>query len=231
MNVSADTTASGCPPIFGTSARTEIMAMLMQNGPMHVRAIGRARECDSAGTFRTVERLVKSGMCVKRDRPGGRKYVAVNRGHFAWYRLRVLLEALCATYRIPAFEQPTHRWYLPRERNEPHPEFDDLTTFGSYLRSSVLMLLAVAGEMDVTRLTDQSFSTSHTATWHVANALERDGLVTQRRFRGRRILSLDPRMSAAEELGALLRRMAQAKPTYRVKVIAAASARSIAGRP
>lgn len=221
MNVSADTTLSGCPPIFGTSARTEIVAMLQQNGPMHVRAIARVRNADSAGTFRTVERLIRAGICVKRDEPGGFKYVAVNRNHFAWRRLRVLLEALCRLYYIPDYEQPRYRWRLPTERDTPHPDFDELGTFGSYLRSSVLMLLAKAGEMDVQRLTDQSFSTSHVATWHVANALERDGLAVQRRYKGRRILSLAPTLSVHAELGSLLRRMAEAKPDYAGHVRAA----------
>jgi DNA-binding MarR family transcriptional regulator len=221
MNVSAQTTVSGCPPIFGTSARTEIVAMLMLNGPMHVRAIARAREADSAGTFRSVRRLLKSGICVKRDRAGGRKYIAVNRSHFAWYRVRALLESVCRCYPIPRSDQPSYRWYLPRERDYEHPDFDELSTFGSYLRSSVLMLLAIADEMDLQRLTDQSFATSHTATWHVANALERDGLIAQRRHRGRRMLRLDPLLPVGKELRDMLRRMAQAKPNYESKVIAA----------
>lgn len=224
MNVSADTTISGCPPIFGTSARTEIVAMLQQNGPMHVRAIARVRNADSAGTFRTVERLLKSGICVKRDEPGGFKYVAVNRNHFAWRRLRALLEALCSLRYIPGPDQsggPRYRWRLPREYQAPHPTFDEWSTFGSYIRSGVLMLLGLAGEMDVQRLADQSQSTSHVATWHVVNALKRDGLVVDEDYRGRRIVSLATDLPAASELRALLRRMAEANPNWAGKVMAA----------
>ncbi len=47
---------------------------------MHVRALARAIGSDSHKTWDMVERLREAGLVVKRDRPGGRKYVALNRG-------------------------------------------------------------------------------------------------------------------------------------------------------
>ncbi len=101
------------PPFFGSSARTQILAILAANGPMTVRDLARLRRKDSAATFRAVERLIRCGLVAKRLRPGGRKYVGINRAHAALPDLLALLRKLVDHYGCPSVSQARFRWGLP----------------------------------------------------------------------------------------------------------------------
>ncbi len=59
------------------------------------------------------ELLLVSGLVVKRDSPGGRKYVGINRGLNVYPHLFRLLTALDNLWPATRVEQPDYRWRMP----------------------------------------------------------------------------------------------------------------------
>ncbi len=78
---------------------------------------------------------------VKRQRDGGRKYVALNRARVAAAALRTLLDVLAAHYGAPIVPQIRYRHGLPLSR-DPRPPLAEDRMFGSPIRSRMLVLLA-----------------------------------------------------------------------------------------
>lgn len=98
--------ASRMPYLFGRGGRDRALIALAVNGPMHVRALGRAIGSDSHKAYDMVERLRESGLVVKRDRPGGRKYAALNRDLPVYDEVYALLMALDRSWPAERVEQP-----------------------------------------------------------------------------------------------------------------------------
>ncbi len=68
------------PRLFGVGGRDRVLICLAVNGAMYVRQIGRLAGIDSHKCFDMIGRLADAGLVVKRNREGGRKYAALNRG-------------------------------------------------------------------------------------------------------------------------------------------------------
>ena len=98
-------------PFFGSVARTEILLLLSANGPLHVREIARLRGADSAGTFRSIERLQAAGIVAKRDH--GRRIVALDRSDRAFPRLQTFLLELAREFPPSRIDVQSYRHGLP----------------------------------------------------------------------------------------------------------------------
>jgi DNA-binding MarR family transcriptional regulator len=190
-----------------------MLAMLAANGPTYVREIARQRGVDASATFRAASRLIKSGIAVKRDEPGGRKYLAVNRAHYASRRLWPLLMKLSDEYEIPGDRNITYRWKLPLER-DPHPEVDERWMFGHPTRSRTLTIVAVAKEIDIRRIS-QVLAIDDLAVGYTVRALERDGIIRSKREGKRRVVSLEPSCPIAKELQHFILRLVDDRSQYK----------------
>ena len=137
--------------MFGSGARTEILALLAKHGPLTVREIARLRDVDASWTFRAVNKMLESAIIVKRDRAGGRKFVTLNRAHPAHGELVALLLVVAKDIGLPEFEQARYRHGLPLARSEP-PDADAAPALGSPLRARILVMLALMVEADPTQL-------------------------------------------------------------------------------
>lgn len=83
--------------------------------------------------------------------------------------------------------------------------------FGSRRRTEILIMLALLEETyptELARLLEAALYSVQT----ILASLEDQGIVASRKRGRMRMVSLDPRYYAFEELGALLRRMARAEP-------------------
>jgi len=208
------------PPIFGSSARTQILAILAVNGPVTVRELARLRGVDSATTFRAVERLIDAGLAVKRDEPGGRKYVALNRAQWGGAELRALLVALADACGVPRLEQARYRWRLPTER-DPKPPIGPDAVFGTKARSRALLVIAAAdvgprGHIDERRIAATT-QTGENSVWHAVNALEDDGVVSSRRAGRHRLFTLSRKLPGVATLREFARRLLDGRPDYAAK--------------
>jgi DNA-binding transcriptional ArsR family regulator len=85
--------------------------------------------------------------------------------------------------------------------------------FGSKMRTSLLMLIAVLGETYPAELA-RYLRTSISSVQRTVDKVEEDGLVATRQLAVRRI-SLNPIHPGAKELRALLLRLADGYPEYR----------------
>jgi DNA-binding transcriptional ArsR family regulator len=209
------------PPIFGSSARTEILALLAVNGPLTVRELARLRESDSSATFRAVSALSKCGLVLKRQRAGGRKYVSLHRAHQCARELRDLLTALDLGHPVARVTQARARWGLPAARG-PQPLIVEKQMFGSAIRSQILVLLAIAGEADEQQIA-RALVVRHNSVWSALLPLTRCKLVVDRRIGARRVLSLSKGYTGAHEFQRLLRRLADVMPVYSAKATMIAS--------
>ena len=206
------------PPLFASSARTQILLALHANGPMTVREAARLRKTDSATTFRSVERLIVCGLIVKRDRPGGRKYVAINKSHFAAKELNFLLDVLNNRFPIPEIEQARVRRGLPTDR-DPKPPILELSMFGSSIKSRILLMVAIAGEADEQQLA-RSLCVSASQIWSALRSITKAKLLTERRVGVRRVVSLSTQYPGAQEFISFLLAVTRGKPVYKSKALA-----------
>lgn len=81
------------PWLFGKGGREKVLICLAVNGPMTVREISRALRIGSRTAWDIVERLQRSNLVSKRDMPGFRKHVYVNRRLPVYGSLMSLLRA------------------------------------------------------------------------------------------------------------------------------------------
>ena len=190
------------PHLFGRGGRDRILLSLAVNGAMTVREVGRATSIDSHKAWSMVERMVPTGIIVKRDRPGGRKYVAINRLFPAWQELMNLLEAIDAKFPVARVSVPATRWHLWNEDEEyPSPRLDGI--FHAANRSRILLLVASAGEAiekDIYML----LGINMVSAMYAMNHWQREGILRSRYDGGIRFLSLDPTWFAEHELRMLL---------------------------
>ena len=202
------------PSLFDSPERTLLLAMLFANGPMTVREMARARDVNSSSTFRTTDRLLRSGLVVKRKREGGRKYVALNRAHVAFQELKALLETLASHYGTPLIEQARYRHGFPLER-DPAPPLVERHMFGSALRSRMLVLLGSLEGADATQLS-RLLAERLESVHYAAHALRRAGILTSTQVGGRQIFHLSNSYTGAAEFRALLDALLREAPVYGV---------------
>ena len=200
------------PWIFRHGGCDRALICLAVNGPLTVRELGRAIDSDSHTTWDIVERLREAGMVVKRDEPGGRKYVALNRRLPIYRPLRRLL--LAPDRYWPATRDGEHiaRWRMPFDSNVTTERMDHI--FQSPVRSRVLLFVAAVGECDMKTIYDTLGMNSGSVTY-VVNHWEKQGVFRSRIFKRHRLVSLDPGFIVAKELTALLREIVVRAPEYR----------------
>jgi hypothetical protein len=202
------------PPLFDTPERTLILATLFVNGPMTVREVSRLREVDSGSTYRTIERLLRCGLLVKRDAFGGRKYIAVNRAHTCIGELRELLTVLARKYGVPISDQPRYRHGLPLDR-DPSPPVAEGQMFGSPVRSRLLVILALLDEADDTQL-GRLLGANAASVDYATKSLESKKVLKSRKIGVRRVFSLRTGYVGACEFRAFLLSVSKEVPAYQV---------------
>ena len=138
------------PHLFGRGGRDRALVALAVNGPMHVRELARTIGSDSHKAWNMVERLRESGLVVKRDVPGGRKYAALNRELPTHPPLLRLLLALDERWPSKRVEQPTYRWRMPYDTTLSPDRLDHI--FQSPVRSRTLLFIAAVGLTDMVTL-------------------------------------------------------------------------------
>lgn len=178
------------------------MICLAVNGPLTVRELGRAIGSDSHKTWDMVERLRVSGLVVKRDMPGGRKYVSINRRLPIYRVLMNLLLALDEHWPAKRVRGYVARWRMPFDNELTDLRLDHI--FQSPVRSRILLFVAAVGETDMQTMYD-TLGIGSVSAMLVVNHWEKQGILKSRRFKRHRIVSLNPDFVVARELHALLR--------------------------
>lgn len=188
--------------LFGRGGRDRVLICLAVNGPMTVREIGRAIRSDSHKTWSMVEYLMRSGLVVKRNRPGGRKYVALNRRLPIYRRLLSLLLALDKKWPARRVDQPSYRWAMWNDDGAITSQRLDLMFF-SPVRSRVLLFVAAVGTTDMSTMYDL-LGTGSVSALYAVNHWEREGVLASRWVGRHRLVRLNERHSAHSELRNLL---------------------------
>jgi biotin operon repressor len=190
------------PWLFRRGGCDRALICLAVNGNLTVRELARATKTDSHKMWDIVERLRRSGLAVKRDRPGGRKYVSLNRNLPIYLPLRKLLLALDHHWPARRYANKTARWYMPHDSALTHDRLDYM--FQSPVRSRILLFVAAVGETNLSTIYTL-LGIGTTSAWLAVNHWERQRLLRSRRFKKHRLLSLNPDFVVAKELKALLR--------------------------
>jgi hypothetical protein len=169
---------------------------------MTVRELGRAIGSDSHKVWNMVEYLLKTGLVVKRNRPGGRKYVALNRKLPVYRRLERLLLALDHKWRARRISQPMYRWAMWNDAGSITPGRLDLMFF-SPVRSRILLYVAAVGTTDMSTMYDLLGIGSVSALYAV-NHWEREGILSTKQVGKHRLVSLNQRYRFFKPLKDLL---------------------------
>lgn len=209
---------SSMPWIFGRGGADRALICLAINGPLTVRELGRTTNIDSHKMWDIVERLRSGGLVVKRDRPGGRKYVALNRGSSTYPALLKLLKALDRRWPARRCQAFTARWRMPYDKALTNERLDHI--FQSPLRSRTLLFVAAAGETDLSTIYELLGLSTRSASMAVDH-WESRGVFKFRRFKAHRLISLNPSFVVAAELKSLLRAIIAATDEYHALRMAA----------
>ena len=189
-----------------------MLVCLAVNGPMHVRHIARIIESDSHKTYDMVERLIESGLVIKRFHEGGRKYVYLNRKLPVYRSLLKLLLKLDEHWPVERVEKSVARWYMPFDDDMAPARMDNV--FQSPIRSRVLTFIAASGLTDMTRIVAVT-QLGSVSVLYAVNHWEREGIVKTKMVKNHRMVTLNPQFEAAKELAAFLRVMVSRLPEYR----------------
>jgi hypothetical protein len=190
------------PHIFGRGGRDRVLICLAVNGPLTVRELARAIKADAHKTWDMVHYLLQTGLVVKRVRPGGRKYVALNRKLPVHHRLRELLAALERRWPAKRVPQPSYRWTLWNDAGEITAPRLDLM-FYSPVRSRILLFIAAVGFTDMSTIY-QVLGVGAVSALYAVNHWEREGIVLSQHLARHRFVSLDPQYPAYTQLRSLL---------------------------
>ncbi len=180
---------------------------------MTVREIGRAIGSDSHKTWTMAEYLVRTGLVVKRNRRGGRKYVALNRRLPIYRGLLALLLALDKRWPAKHVDQPSYRWKMWNDDGALTPMRLDLIFF-SPVRSRVLLLVTAIGTSNMSTIYDLLGIGSVSALFAV-NHWEREGVITSQWVGRHRLVCLNQKYPAFRELRSLLAGLVSHSDEYR----------------
>ena len=199
------------PPLFGSAERTQILALLWLTGPITVRELARARRVDSSGTFRTIDRLIESGLVVKAT--AGKRYIGLNHAHPARHALGVLLSALVQHYGMRFPRLSHHREALPTKRITTEPAVPEDRIFGSAGRSHLILLLGAIGSADVQQLR-RLLGQNYASAFYSLKALEGEQIVRSQRVGARRVYVLSDAYPGGIEYRRFVTAARRALPRY-----------------
>lgn len=200
------------PPLFGSSERTQILAILWLTGPITVRKLARARHVDSAGTFRTVARLIRVGFVVKSTR--GRRYIGLNFAHPVRHALGMLLSPLVRKYGLNFPRLSQRRETLPAKYGQISEKAVEDFAFGSPVRSQLILLLNAVGSADARQLC-RLLGQNYLSVIYALQALENDLMLRSQRVGTRRVYALSDSYPAGIEYRRLVGAVVRALPRYR----------------
>lgn len=209
---------SRLPYLFGRGGRDRALIALAVNGPMHVRALGRAIGSDAHKTWDMVERLRRSGIVIKRDRAGGRKYAGLNKELPAYPPLLRLLLALDRHWPAQRVDQPRYRWAMPYDDVISEVRLDHI--FQGPVRSRTLLFIAALGVTDMSTMYE-ALGLGTVSALYAVNHWEREGVVHTRTCGRHRLVRLDPGFVVAEELRDFLVALVQNSTEYKALADAA----------
>jgi len=193
------------PHLFARGGRDRVLTCLAVNGPLHVREIARLIGSDSRKTFDMVSYLEECGLVIKRDQPGFRKVVALDKalGHL-YFQFRDLLLALDAHWPVKRSARP-FPFYAKTPLRGTAPLDDDRIEqwFTSVPRSRTLLYVAAVGRTNMTDLVRRAKVGSVSALYSV-NYWEREGVLRTEIAGIHRIVELDETFAAAHELWRVL---------------------------
>lgn len=176
-----------------------------------MRELGRETKIDSHKIWDIVERLRQRGLVVKRQIPGGRKYVFLNRRLPIYRTLLNLLKALDHHWPTRRYRVYVARWRMPFDKSLTTERLDYM--FQGPVRSRILLFVAAVGETDLTTIYNL-LGLSRDSAWLAVNHWQKQSVLRDRRFKTRRLISLDPTFVVAKELRALLRTIIATSEEY-----------------
>lgn len=169
---------------------------------MTVRELGRAIGSDSHKAYNMIQALLKSGLVVKRNRAGGRKYVAINRSLPVYDELMSLLLVMDSYWPTQRVEQPRYRWGMWNDDGRiTDGRLEEM--FQSPIRSKTLLFIAAAGLTNLSMIYDYMKLGSVSAMYAVEH-WERQGVIRSRNHRRHRLITLNDAFPVAHELLTLL---------------------------
>lgn len=201
------------PHLFGRGGRDRALICLAANGPLTVREIGRAIGSDSHKTWDMVAYLERCGLVVRRSRPGGRKYIALNRKLPIYRRLNNLLLALSQRWPIANIETAGYRWSMWCDKGTITPHRLD-HMFYSPVRSRILLYIAAVGVTDVISMY-KALGIGSVSALYAVNHWEREGITQSLYYSRQRFVSLDENYCVHKELKYLLEGLVMYSSEYK----------------
>jgi DNA-binding MarR family transcriptional regulator len=202
--------------LFNRPTRYWILVTLAVNGPLTVRELARAVGRDSSSIFVIVDSFIEAGILYKSNKPGHRKYVALDRSYSAFEELQRFLIKLDERYPAARTGTPIFRTSFPsrrsrrQERNGQKPEL----LFGSRLKAWFLLVLRSAGSIHRLQMCN-TIKTTITGAQQVIDHGLRSGIILKPGRVGLiKPLHLNPGWFAAWELATLLDRLRALRPIF-----------------
>ena len=157
--------------------------------------------------------LMRAGVIVRRDRPGGRKYVSLNKTLMTYRPLMRLLLALDVKWPATRVNHPAYRWGMRNDDGVMTAERLDLV-FCSPVRSRILLYVAAVGTTDMKTMYGV-LGIGAVSAMFAANHWEREGIIVTTRVGKHRLLELNPCYVAATQLRSLLSLLVARSEEYR----------------
>lgn len=198
------------PPLFGTRARTQALAIIWATGPITVRELARARRHDSSSTHRMITGLVRAGLVSKAT--SGRRYVSINRTHPSFRNLTLVLSALAQRSGLRFQRQVQRRLNLPG-RTAPRSTPAEDYMFGSPIRSQIILLLGATGTADGQQMA-RLLAKNYNSILYAAQSLERQRILRSQQVGARRVFVLSDAYPAAIEYRRFVVAVLRTLPRY-----------------
>jgi hypothetical protein len=162
-----------------------------------------------------VRYLEECGLVVKRDQPGFRKVVALDKGlAYLYFQVRDLLLALDAHWPVERSSR-SYPFYAktPLRGTEPLDEKRIEQWFHSVPRTRALLYVAAVGTTNMSDLVRRAGVGSVSALYAI-NFWERQGVLRCRTVGIHRVVELDERFPVAHELSVVLDALVRKSPKY-----------------
>ncbi len=200
------------PQLFGRGGRDRCLIALSVNGPLTVRELGRTIGSDSSKTWKMIDYLQRCGLVVKRNRLGGRKYIAINRRLSVHRSLLRLLQRLDEKWPSGRLQKPSYRWNMWNDDDAVTSSRLDLMFF-SPIRSRVLLYVAAVGTSNMQTLV-ALLGIGPVSALYAINHWERENIIRTKRVGQHRLVDLNPSYYASDELKGFLDQLIRTSEEY-----------------